>query len=370
MATATVEAAVSMDTDPNINEINVLNPAKKVAAVGGDGQAITPLTPVRKSAPASFGTPNGAKSKPRAGKAQAKRKNSAEFVDDGLSFSNNFWDMWEKVALKVSHSEAVFKTHLEANPNDPVAIMLNEQHQSSVEIINLMGNCMQNMSGKLDILTKRTDGINNTLETNKKVKNIATNPESSELYSNTKIRVKQSAFETKVLGVDIGKECTNKDEIIQRAKEVLNSDAEIQNLIEKDKVVVTAIGSKTKVYNGKHTCPILLKSKQIDKKATLDKTLRKSYIVAHQWPKNIMDEIADLRKKYQAVKNPAKQPTLDLTDKYILIRPNHETGATLQVYYRAKDSKEFKYLESIKTPADKDLLKQFNVPQISKSNFF
>ena len=79
-----------------------------------------------------------------------------------------------------------------------------------------------------------------------------------------------------------------------------------------------------------------------------------------------MDAVADIRKKYQAVKT----KELDLTDKYILIRPNHETGASLLVYYRAKDSKNFTYLESIKTPAEKAVLEEFGAEQISTSTYF
>ena len=160
MSADTIQAASSMETEPSINEAQVLNPAKKAAVVGGDGQAITPLTPVRRSAAASFGATDPSKSKPRAGKAMAsKRKASNEFVDDGKSFTDNFFDIWEKVTLKISHSEAVYKALVDENPNDPMAKLLQSENQSNIEIINLLGNMNQNMAGKLDMLVKRS-GVN------------------------------------------------------------------------------------------------------------------------------------------------------------------------------------------------------------------
>ena len=70
-----------------------------------------------------------------------------------------------------------------------ITIFLANEHKTYVEIYNLIKNGMQLVASKLDLLSKRADGIINAPETNKKVKNIIKNLESTELYKMTKFRV-------------------------------------------------------------------------------------------------------------------------------------------------------------------------------------
>ena len=200
--------------------------------------------------------------------------------------------------------------------------------------------------------------------------NVVDKVESSAKYSKVVKDIQEGQVVTKVLGLNFGKELTSKDAIVEKAKSLLGKNKHMKASLNKVAKIIP-LGKKTSLNKDDtpfYTIPVLIKSKTRDDKAELDFNLKKSkFRVAFHWPGPIVKPINDLRDKYAKFKN----DTIDLNGKYIMLRPNYETGRSINVYYReaTKDSK-FKYLETVRTPAEYDLCRQLGIGQPCVSKFF
>ena len=198
--------------------------------------------------------------------------------------------------------------------------------------------------------------------------NIADKVESTAKYGKVVKDVQEGQVTSKVLEMNFEKELTSKEAIVQKAKTLLSKNKHMKASMNKVAKIIP-LGKKTTLTKGDkpfYTIPVLLKSKTRDDKADLDFNLKKSkFKTAFHWPGQIVKPINDLRDLYSK----HKDDNINLTDKYIMLRPNYETGRSVNVYYRekTKDAK-FKYLESIRTPAEYELCRQLgiNQPCVSK----
>ena len=199
--------------------------------------------------------------------------------------------------------------------------------------------------------------------------NIADKVEGSAKYGKVVKDVQEGQVTSKVIELNFGQELTSREAIVQKAKTLLSKNKHMKASMAKVAKIIP-LGKKTSLSKGDnpfHTVPVLIKSKTRDDKADLDFNLKKSkFKVAFHWPGQIVKPINDLRDLYSK----HKDDSIDLRDKYIMLRPNYETGRSINVYYRTKDKdSKFKYLESIRTPAEYELCRQLGIEQPCTSKY-
>ena len=219
------------------------------------------------------------------------------------------------------------------------------------------------VSNNQDMVTKNVLGGNLSLDL-----------ENSDKYKKVQRDLTRSDVETKVIELDFEEKLTSKDAIVKKAKAKLGKTNHLAKVIKHLHVEPLARETKPskekKDSNGQpiNTVPVIITSKNKRDKIALDKSLRKAEIItAFHWPSEIVQPMKDIRDIYQGLKI---KDGVDLTDKYLLIRPNTDTGKSINIFYRSKEKgSKFQYLESIKTPASYDLCAQLNQPQPSVSKF-
>ena len=236
------------------------------------------------------------------------------------------------------------------------------------KVFTLVGNMNQSFANKMDYDRSRVSSVKKVVDTNVSCGNITTKIEGADDYNTIKGRMKLSARQTKVIGLDFGQKISTRDGIITKAKELLCQNSEVKKLLNKGGVAFFPLGSESKVYNGVHTLPILIRVSDHKERSKLDFALRNAQRkVAQHWPVEIKDHITHIRSCYEKFKDDDKK--IDLTKCYILLRPNHDTGATISVQYKEKNAKGWVFLENIKTPASMALIDEFDEEQPTVSNF-
>ena len=256
----------------------------------------------------------------------------------------------------------------EENPDCVANSVLEGNFHAVEKAFNLIGNMNQAMANKMDHDRSRVNSVKKVVDTNVSCGNITTKLEGADAYDTIKGRMKLSARQTKVLGLNFGKKLSTRDEIIAKTKEILFANSEVKKLLNKGGVSFFPLGSESKIYNGIHTLPVLIRVSDHKERSKLDFALRNAQkTVAQHWPIEIKDHISYIRSVYEKYSDADKN--IDLTDSYILLRPNHETGATISVQYKKKGAKGWSFLENIKTPASIALIQEFNEEQPTCSNF-
>ena len=203
--------------------------------------------------------------------------------------------------------------------------------------------------------------------------NLVLNLEQSERYTGVCDELCETEVLTKVLDTDFEVPMTSKDAITKKAKAKIGKTKKLENLLKKCKRI-EPVARETKPHKTKkdandqpmNTIPIKLYSKSRDDKVKLDLALKGAgFITAFHWPCELVKPMEVVRKAYSSLKN----DQYDLTDKYLLLRPNTVHGKSINVFFRTKekDSK-FQYLESIKTPASYELCANLGYQQPTVSN--
>ena len=204
--------------------------------------------------------------------------------------------------------------------------------------------------------------------------NLVLNLEQSERYTGVCDELCETEVLTKVLDTDFEVPMTSKDAITKKAKAKIGKTKKLENLLKKCKRI-EPVARETKPHKTKkdsnnqplNTVPIKLYSKNKEEKVKLDIALKGAgLITGFHWPRDIVKPMETIRRTYLNFKN----DQYDLTDKYLLLRPNTVHGKSINVFFRTKekDSK-FQYLESIKTPASHELCQNLGFAQPTVSKF-
>ena len=222
-------------------------------------------------------------------------------------------------------------------------------------ILNDTAELLMLLARKVGGLEKAADSTKATLTKNVVCGNLVNSVETSVAYKKCCEDLKATATQCKIIDLDFGANLKEHGEIVKKAKESLEEIAELKDIIAKAQIIPLA--KQTTLRNGKNTIPFIVKTKSKEDRAMVVKEVSKSGLkTPFHWPKSIVDDITKIRVQLSNYKN----EKIDLTDKHILIRPNTETGKSLFISYREKDSnKPWIHLQNVKVPADSKLVSQF-----------
>ena len=87
--------------------------------------------------------------------------------------------------------------------------------------------------------------------------------------------------------------------------------------------------------------------------------------VSYHWPKSIYSQIRSIRDQLSKFDN----GTINLTDKFIMIRPAN-SGKALTISYKMEGSKEWTTLETVRTPVPKAIIEKSGLDQVCVSTYF
>ena len=230
--------------------------------------------------------------------------------------------------------------------------------------LNGISDSIFDLYNKIDYLMTQGNQVTEFLDTNVAGGNISQELEKSKTYENLCKEMADSMCITKVYGVDLKKEVKGRDELIKVGKGVLEQEGNIHL----KGAGVIPLGRNSGMHEEMHTVPFLVVSKDRESKKSFEDNARdRKYKTAFHWPKNIVGEISSIRGQLKALKT----EEVDLTTMDILIRP-HVTGKSLTIMYRSSDTRSgnWTFLESVKTPANADLVAQYKGVQPCQSKYF
>ena len=296
-------------------------------------------------------------------------------------FENSFWQVWGPVSNDIARFGEGIRA-LGAQPDaSPEVLQQLSQYTQLENGFNKVTDLQLLTFRVLDLLLpsiKTTnDFVRNTndmVQKNVHSGNLTLTLEQSDKYTGVCDELIETDTLTKVLDLDFEVPMTSKDAITKKAKAKIGKTKKLENMLKKCKRI-EPVARETKPHKEKkdannvpiNTIPIKLISKSREDKVKLDQTLKGSGIItAFHWPRDIVKPMGVIREAYSKFKN----DTYDLTDKYLLLRPNTVHGKSINVFFRTKekDSK-FQYLESIKTPASYELCQNLGYAQPTVSNF-
>jgi hypothetical protein len=141
-------------------------------------------------------------------------------------------------------------------------------------------------------------------------------------------KFRQSGKQIKLMDVNIGKETTNKREIVKRIIELVKKDAKLADrrrlemLLRKTRIIVLGKGTTRRTDRDKiiHTVPILFECRSEDDRMELEYILRGAeYYSSYHWPLEAMDFV-------KGVRNEVKKMGVSEERSYIRIRPEEREG--------------------------------------------
>jgi hypothetical protein len=224
-----------------------------------------------------------------------------------------------------------------------------------------------NLAARYASLMVSTDKSKETIERNVVSGNLATSVENSAAYKKSCDDLVQTALQCKVFNIDFGSELNSHSDIVTKSKEILNTHESLKDIL--PKVNIAPLGKSTKLnQDGNQSVPLLLKVKTVEDKIKLQEGIRQANLkTGFHWPKNLIDNISKMRSQLSEYEN----EELNLKNKHILIRPNFETGKSLNILYReAGSTVKWTHLETVKVPVEAKLLAKFKCQQICKSKYF
>ncbi len=280
-----------------------------------------------------------------------------EPLKDPGTYTDRAFEHWKLVTNVISTADSTIKT------GDPLFALFNSLKQ----VLNSSSALQFDMAKELDSLKQKDACHEEVLSKNRAGGNLVNSVEKSAAYDKACDELKNSGNLVKVLNLDFGTEVKTSTEISKKAREILNNIGSIKNDI--DSVQIISLGKETKVHNNKHTVPILIKSKTRDTRDRIEKAVKnEGYSSPFHWPKSMVDQISKIREQVKRYKD----EKIDLNNRFIMIRPSLETGKRINIYYGEEidGKKKWNLLESVKTPVNDALLKQFKGEQICKSRFF
>ena len=231
--------------------------------------------------------------------------------------------------------------------------------------LNGISDTIFDLEETVDYLVKRDGEMSNFLESNVSGGNLVHELEKSKSYENLCKEMAESALITKVFGVDLGEEVKGRDKLIKASKKVLEGD---EKKIHLGGATIVPLAQNSQLRDDVHTVPILITSKSREEKKKIDVNIRdRKYRIACHWPKSILPEINSMRDQLKLVND----GDIDLRAMDILIRP-HVTGNSLTISYRSSEKRSglWTFLESVKTPSDRELVAKFNGHQPCQSKYF
>jgi hypothetical protein len=223
------------------------------------------------------------------------------------------------------------------------------------------------MAKDLDSTKSMSLKNNSVIDQNRAGGNIVSSVEKSSAYEKVCTEIKTTANYCKVLNIDFETELKTHTDIVQKARDILNQAENIKEQI--NSVQIVPLGNSTKLYEGKNSVPILIKTSNKEEKLNLESEIKNAGLkTSFHWPKSIMKHVKSIRSQLANYHD----ETIDLRTQQIMIRPSYDTGKNLNISYRAEGGANSKWtlLETVKTPVEDNLLKQFKGSQICKSKYF
>ncbi len=276
---------------------------------------------------------------------------------DPGTYTDRAFEHWQLVTNVISTADSSLKV------GDPFFALFNSLKQ----VLNSSSALHFDMAKELDSLKQKDASHEEVLAKNRAGGNLVNSVEKSAAYDKACEELKNSGNLIKVLNLDFGEELKSSSEITKKAREILNNISSIKNDL--DSAQIISLGKETKVHSNKNTVPILIKSKTRDTRDRIEKAVKsEGYSSPFHWPKIMVGQISKIREQVKVYKD----EKIDLNNRLIMIRPSLETGKRINIYYGEEidGKKKWTLLDSVKTPVNDALLKQFKGEQICKSNFF
>ncbi len=226
------------------------------------------------------------------------------------------------------------------------------------------------MSKELDTLTKKVTEVETTVNKNKATGDLVSKIQDAAAYKKICSELQNSDLQTKIYNFGLGKSVEGHREVTNEVKTTLGNSS--LSAITKS-ATVTILSKSTKYINGIHSVPILLKCKTKNDQIDLEKNVRQQgYNTAFHWPKELIEPVKNIRDQLITFKS--EVDNIDMTNSHILIRPNFETGRSLQILTRPSDpnsDRRWKTWFTCPTPAPLELAKNFgNEQPANKTKFF
>lgn len=281
---------------------------------------------------------------------------------DPGTYTSRAFDHWQLVTDVLDKANAEFqKDHPQLAIFEGIRSVLNSAASLQFDMAKRLDDLGEKGVAQRDVIDRHAE----VLERNCAGGNIVNTVEKSSAYDKSCTELKESGNLCKVFELDFGSNFNSTTEIVKKAKEILENTVGLKSELKDAQIF--PLGKKTTEKNDKHSVPILIKLKNKDNRDRVEKLVKGAgYQTAFHWPKNIMQHITCMRNQLKTFKN----DKLDLSDKQIMIRPSFTTGRKLNIHYRKKDEKKWTLLESVLTPADDALVRQFKGEQVCKSEFF
>ena len=232
-------------------------------------------------------------------------------------------------------------------------------------ILNDTAELLMLLARKIGGLERAADSTKATLTKNVVCGNLSNSVETSVAYKKCCEDLKATATQCKIIDLDFGASLNEHGEIVKKARESLEEIEDLKDIM--PKVQIIPLAKQTTVRNGKNTIPFIVKTKSKEDRAMIVKQTNKIGLkTPFHWPKTILEEVTKMRAQISSFKD----EKIDLTNKHILIRPNTETGKSLFISYREKESNSpWIHLQNVKVPADSKLFAQFK-QQPCNSEYF
>lgn len=314
--------------------------------------------------PPSFANIASSNFRPRSGSV---KRAAVEDPPYESSYIDKAMDHWDVVTKSMADTKKQLIEHPDHGvPNSLCSIFLKgfcnlEKALTSVSQLQF------EMALDLDTTKKISLKNNTVIDQNRAGGNIVSSVEKSSSYEKVCNEIKTTANYCKVLNIDFETELKTHPDIVKKARDVLSQTDCIKDQI--NSVQIVPLGNTTKLYDGKNSVPILLKTNNKEEKLNLEREIKKVGLkTSFHWPKSVMNYVKSIRSqvcKYH-------DENIDLRQKQIMIRPSYDSGKNIIISYRDGniENSKWSFLESVKTPVDENLLKQFKSDQICKSKYF
>ena len=294
-------------------------------------------------------------------------------AQSNTNFQALYWGTWGPISNELVAFGEGYRASIDGARASPQELSQLNQYNKVEKGIATLAELLLIAFTALDTVVPSVNNNFDMVQKNVISGNLTTTLDKSDKYNKTCNDLTRADVETKVIEMDYKQPMTSKDGIMKKAKEMMGTTKFLKNSLKR--AHVEPLGRETKpskkvrdqAGNLINTVPVIITSKNKDEKINLERALKKKgFTCAFHWPSEIVEPMKHIRETYQKFSS----PNLDLTDKYLLIRPNTDTGKSINIFYRSKEKgSKFQYLETIRTPASYDLCTSLNEAQPTKSKF-
>ena len=290
-------------------------------------------------------------------------------------FENLAWEYWDALNNTMTKINADLSQHCSTingkeTTNAKFLNPIKKGFKTLESNLNDVSCLLFSLTKELDTLSNKVNNVESIVNKNRATGDLVSKIQDSAAYKNICSDLQNSDLQTKIYNFDLGKQVEGHREVSQAVRTSLSNSTLSDST---KKASVTILSKSTKFVNGKHAVPILLKCNSKIDQISLEKNVRdKGYNTAFHWPKELIEPVKKIRE--QLVSYKSEVDNIDMTKCHILIRPNFETGKSLQILYRLSDQttdRRWKTWFSCPTPAPISLAKKFgNEQPANKSKFF